>query len=1582
MPDMHIPGETPRGDARQSLCLNGLWDFKSDRDDEWTRIRVPGCYTGALETWGAERWDVFGHPAHWLDHGAVYKRTLSIPETMNGRQVRFHCGGCFHHTTLLVNGKEAGRWDDGYMPFAFRIDPLLRSGENKIELIVSARESDFFDDYRKFSRGIWQDTWLRGYGDVVMEEDVFVTTSVAESKIRYEIPISNAGDSARRVFVRNYVRDRDGRVAKTFDGGWQDIPAGETTTVLCESDWSDPEYWFPHAPALYHLATALYDEEGRLLDTKTIRFGFREVTWDGPHLYLNGRELFLRGHGGHYLGDIQGTREYMQAWLGGLQANGLNFMRLHDNPKHACLYEVADELGMMLEGEPVFHFRVPEVTEVWQGHLARLVRRYRNHPSIILWSVSNELGWTGGGEKKELIDFAKALDPTRPVFASDFSHESKQGDVLGHHYNPKTAFSEWEEFGPDKPMIWDELGWVWPHERPLSNGTAGLECSSQDYATGLWYDGHDQILTDLDWIRDGRVFGGELHRVNAFVPWDISYVFFRWQPTNRNRTQVLPECDLEGPGLKPARIPSFASTVNAWDPSLPVFEPNPGLYLFKKHMQPVRFFDTDEFSTFVSGETVSKTARLFYDDLRLVDALVSRVESVDGAVLSESRIPLDVKPGQVLDEVTVEFAMPEVESATEVLLVRQFSHDDEPGSRVELRATVFPASVRVGDALAGKRIGVYDPDGLLDSVVRALPEHTARVKDPGTLDGSGIDILVVAAPFAEGGELESFAANGGRIVELALPEVRDTERPLVERFIETFEAENATLFDGEAHPSPSEATGASWYAWAPKGEITMARAAVMGGNEDGRVYFHFMPEPGAYLYSVLPSELHDMRHGRFSLAFDNHLEGVPWQEFPQQPPEVFERRLGLLIRDLAGRWYRSRSDRAVTLLGNRGRAEIEIDSLEWDPLEDDGGGHLAGPLRIAPGDSGPDLSSVSGVGIVEDHVPGSKVTIWYTRMEWSGHCLPSARIPLNGPKHRLLDGLAQRELTTWRGGSTAAVLPVPPGGVNTRTILLGNKDGEGAALSETFVGQGIRLRCSLNVVRDIGLEPAAAWCLRNLLAYAAGYRPGPMTRTGIVARPDLETYLHDLGVVAQTIDPGDPASARDMDVLIVDGREGYEESFRDVLGELLEGGRKVFVLGVTPQTVGFYGALLGVDLALTDPFLGETRHCVKAATSWTLADSPTDPVEYYDGVLLPQPFEPNYDPLISGIANRDLDWDGAEMFGQGIEITGMNPVDVDPSCRILVSNWRIDWSQTHFGGEYAQAGRDLRRARWFLNRDPVIFKVEKGAGSVVFCQLDLSAGGEKGARVVSHLLTGLGCSLGTETASAAPDDTFDMRAAEEQKERLARVREVSEPVQREYSGSPAELLAEMQVATSSPEGKPKVLLLGNELAIAFNRYATEGLAEKFACTLVREPVGTSGEAAERIAAQLETGTYDVIQLSLGLEDLKLGEDGRPTVDVEAYAKNLEEIFELLDATGAKLYATPILPLPAGAGDYAAGEEDRYNAAVRPVMKRFNVYVNDLNAFVRESFPDYLDEDKLEFTDQQFYRLGERVASAITYFGAQ
>jgi hypothetical protein len=1547
-------GVESRGMAQQcraELCLNGEWDFCSEADGQWTRIQVPGAYAGPRQSWGGAQWDVFDYPEVWAGKGAVYRRTFVVPPEWEGLDVRFAARACAHHTEFFVNGHKVGEWHDGYTPIEFSLNTALKPGENLLEARVSDRPNDLFDDYGTHRRGFWQDTFLKARPWTAVGNDLFVKTSVAHNKITCEMPVENAGVAEADFRIECIVTERDGTPVKRFgDDTVQRVASGAREVFTVAAAWSDPRLWSPHDPHLYDLHVRLLDEQGTVLDHTRVRFGFREITWRGPHLYLNGHELFLRGHGGHYLGDIQGSRAYMEAWLGGLLERGVNFMRLHDSPKHHELYEVADEKGMLLEAEAVCHFRVPEDPAIWEGHLERLIKAQRNHPSIFTWSVSNELRWRGGGEKPEMIAHARRFDPTRPVFASDFSLESRHGDICAHHYDPVTVFEDWERFGPDKPMLWDELGSVWDQDRPLSNGTSGFEAQAQDYATGLWHDGHDRILRDILMHHEGKVFNGELHRVNGFIPWDLSYNFFRWQPTNNNQRLEFKHDDLGGPGIKPKHVRPVASPVNPWDPTLPVFEPNPGFALFAKFMRPVRFFDDCDERTFFSGSDWTCRSRIFYDDLRPADELVCRVETLDGDVLTETGQALDLVSGRIAADIVCRFEFPAVACITPVRRVRLFRYQGAPGYRETHDVKIFPRlqlpTLRLG-ALEGVDPAVFERAGLtVTRFENAIGDCDVLLADPASLERA---------------DVRAWLAAGGKALCLAGSEAG---QDAVSRIADDFTGAAGVLSPDQGLTS---ASGCVWHGWTPVGEIRMDRPKVFRSGPGGvkRIEFSGVREPGSYVFACFERPLAYITEGGLRLTYHVELRDVT--DYALGADRILHRRIGLLLRDAGGRWFLSGEPGAFPL-SRDGEVSIAITHLDWEEVTSLRAGLPYGRLETQPGNP-PDFSVITGAGLYQYQTPPEGLPFLISKIEWQGRAKPAPLIPFNGAPHRLLADMDQQDLSFWREGAARCTLDLPDHG-NVRVVLAGNKDGMGAALYERLLGSGLALVTSLKL-DDLEREPAANGMLANSLAYLAAYRADRETQTAVCVEPALEARLEAVGLLRS-------AALDTADILIVDG-PNLQAALEARADERVRDGATLLVCGIEKPHLEALRRLTGRDLALTEPYLGERRHCIKAAVSWTKRDTPPVPVEYYDKVIIPQPFEPNYDPLIAGWVNRDLHWDGCDMFRQGIELRGMDPVRASADYAILVSNWRIDWRKPNWGGEYTHAPKDQKRADWFVNRDPVLLKLRHGKGTVVLCQLDWLVPGDKPRRVLRELLTNLSCALDAPTRFAPEEATFDFRPRIEQLARFAAHDRFVPPARRLYYGIPAHRRDEGDPA-DIPERAP-TLMLGDLLAVRICPYLTHHLWQTHAVTGLAESLGNTRQALEAVR-NLATRDYSIIYFGFGLEDLRLGPDGRPAIGIEEFKANLTQMLDHLKSTGAKLYWTTILPLPRGAREYQAGAEVPYNAAAQEIMDAHGVYTCDIHSHVVSDMKEVVNGEHLDLKPSQWSEIAQKVSQAIEFFGAQ
>ncbi len=1357
----------PTKPARQEICLNGLWNFTSNNDHQQTQIQVPGCYTNVWGgKWGKPYWDAFNYPRKWTK-GAMYERSLLVTDALKTKNLRLHVDGCFQNYSVLFEGKTFDTIHDGYSARNFDLGKNLSIGNHKLQVRVEDEATRLSGGESMGSKGIWDDISLLALPDVFVEQGVVVRTSFANKNIECDVPINNTTDTKQTFIIKYFITDAAGKVVKTIDGGTQTLEAKTTQTITINAPWENPHLWFPHDPYLYHFNTVLFTKEGKVIDWQKERFGFREITWGDAKLYMNGRLLYLRGHGEHYLGDIVASREYFKTWFRELKKMGVNFMRLHVYPKHKILYEVADEEGFLLEAEPAFHFKVAADTVFAEKHLGDMMKNLINHPSIFTWSVSNELRWQGGGEKPWLINKAHSIDKTRPALASDFSAFSTHGDIIGHHYNTDSVFTEWEQFGPKKPMIWDECGEVWQPNRPLGNGTAGYEVIAQDYATGIYRDGNNEIKYAFDLIREGKTFDGSLHRVNAVSPWDFGCVFFRWQPYNRYRGIAPVYKTLEGPGVKPRQVLPCATPVNIWDSTLPVYEPNPGYYIFAEDMKWVRFpYDSKNFSFFGGENTIIKTPLLQYDDLRFVDEIHCKIETPEGKVLSETIKKQSLQPGTMLRDVEWSFTIPSVNTATPIHIVREFWYQGKAGYKDVREGHIYPRLSASLLGMNGKKIGVIDEEGGL------------------------INLLTkVKLPFIK--------------LPSDLKKVRDVDMILV------------------------------------------------NGNE-------------------LPKNANQF-------IADSHT-----------------------------------------------------------------------------------LVQFKKEGIQKS----------------------SARLFVNGANYKLLKGIGQQELTFWNGGNEFGGLKKPIGNVNTRELISGDKDGKSSALLEGYKGNGCWWVTSLRIVESIDKEPVAGWLLHNLIEAAANYKPSiKLNATVIYGESDYVDLINKAKNKAETILTLNLSSLQKAQVLFLDARtHSLTDEEVKALKSFQANGGKVLVYQITDKTIDSYKKLIGDSLTITKPFLNEKAGCVKAATSWTLRSTPKKGVEYYDSVVIPQPFEPNYDPFLSGLSNITLNWNGKSMFDYGVKMKGISPVSVNDSFKILVSNWRNDWSVPPFGAEYINEGKDMRQAMWYLNRDPVLATVKQGKGEYLLCQLDLINGGEKGLTIANHILTNWECSVGGTTYFPDKKDVFDFTAAADQKLRLAKVEQQLARL-KPLDSLPSVLY---DMGGSSDGKQRKILLLTDSRMLAVAPEIIKKLTGFGNVSYSGVSVNNPKAFNSNVESALGGTKYDVIYLSIGYDGV--------TDFSEAGLKNFEsEIATLvttLKNTGAKLMWGTQAPLPtAWFGDLNNDKINLLNQRVKKIMEANSVLVNDTYGFMMDKTPEYINQDKKDLTliNSDFFKaftpkLVTTIVEALKFFG--
>ncbi len=374
--------------------------------------------------------------------------TLGLEE---GEHVYLRFDGVYMDSTFYVNGQKVGDWKYGYSAFGFDITEYLRAGEN--ELLMQVRYQS--PNSRWYSgAGIYRNVWLKVYPKVYLPMDgtYFHSVAMEDGRYRVEVDTEVAGAVTESTKVRYTLIERldtskgiliarepfviwEGESGQSVQGKDSVLVYSLNTVV------SDVEEWDIDAPQCYTLRVELIDQEV-VIDVQEIIVGFRRVTFDPDEgFFLNGRHVKLNGVCEHHdLGCLGAAfhKEAMRRKFMVLQKAGVNALRTSHNMPAAEVMELADEMGFLVVSEG---FDMWERTKTeydygrffkeWAGIDCRSwVRRDRNHPSLLMWSIGNEIYDTHAD--------AWAPDITRRLQGYVLEHDYKQNApvTIGSNYMP------------------------------------------------------------------------------------------------------------------------------------------------------------------------------------------------------------------------------------------------------------------------------------------------------------------------------------------------------------------------------------------------------------------------------------------------------------------------------------------------------------------------------------------------------------------------------------------------------------------------------------------------------------------------------------------------------------------------------------------------------------------------------------------------------------------------------------------------------------------------------------------------------------------------------------------------------------------------------------------------------------------------------------------------------------------------------------------------------------------------------------------------------------------------------------------
>lgn len=446
----------------------------------WTEASYP-LLEGPFDRYASEGQSATG----WTVGGiGWYRKTFPKPRVAPYGKVELRFEGIYMNSSLWLNGVHLGDHPYGYTPFAFDITPHLKDGEN----VLAVRVNNKGKNSRWYAgSGIYRKVWLSNSGALrIPENGIFATTPEVTKDaalVHAEVKVESGSTENTSATVRVLVKDNDEKSAAESHTEIAIAP-NSTATAMIPVHVPQPQLWSPSDPYLYSIEIRV-EADAKITDSRMLHIGIRKVEIDAVQgLRINGESIKLRGGSVHHDNGPLGSAAIPRAEerkVELLKANGFNAVRCSHNPPSIDFLNACDRLGMLVIDESFdcwekgkndddYHLYFKDW---WRRDLEAMVLRDRNHPSIILWSIGNEINERadprGVEIGKALAQCVHDLDSTRKVTAAICQPwDQPKGttwqalqpaftylDVGGYNYESQEYEKDHEKF-PDRVMVGTE----------------------------------------------------------------------------------------------------------------------------------------------------------------------------------------------------------------------------------------------------------------------------------------------------------------------------------------------------------------------------------------------------------------------------------------------------------------------------------------------------------------------------------------------------------------------------------------------------------------------------------------------------------------------------------------------------------------------------------------------------------------------------------------------------------------------------------------------------------------------------------------------------------------------------------------------------------------------------------------------------------------------------------------------------------------------------------------------------------------------------------------------------------------------
>jgi len=762
------------GQAQTSTDLIGLWQMAryeegvvhdpdgpiptptDENNLSWKAISVPG--------------DVNAQHPEWLyAHRFLLRTRLLVPSTLTGRSFVLHFPSLSMLATVFVNGHFCGFDNTPFAAWDCDISNAVLPGQVN-EIAVGIKDwyyalpdngavegatikyipTDWVTKFgpANFTYPIWNHTQTGilatpsvVVGGRIYTSDVFCQPSVQKKALDLDITIHNSTDSSATVQVSNKVSPlTGGAVALVVPPVSVTVPAGADSTADVLQPWSNPKIWWPDDPEQYVVTTTI-TEGGDVIDQRNTKFGFREWTWSGDNFALNGVPFHGRADTSHLSDNLDDT------WLKNYQTHGQDMIRdweeTSDDEAHLDWY---DAHGINVRRTGIFDGEAARYNvnnqELWTNYrlqLAAWIKGQRNHPSIFIWSVENEVTFINGhvyGEDQVTTQqhhltaqVVTSVDPTRPFMVDGGNALLDESfPVYGGHYI-EPPFESLPDGAYDKAGFAHRQVWPITQHKPIFLGEA------------YYWNGNDP--------GDFATTGGD----SAFL----------------GKEEAAPAIGLTGKML---------SEGYRWNDINFEFWGGDTSDLYYNSWQPLAALCREWDSSFLSATSVPRTLKIFNDTRFSAPIVLNWTLTFDGKITSSGAKTYSIAPGtNVIDSVLL--PMPKTLSRMDgdwtVTLSRegtQVFRDVKPISVLPVPKLTEPVEEQLVDKsrqnLAG--ITVYDPTNVVPEFLKTQRIAFSLVNSLDTLPPSAKVLVIGAGALTQAqsasGALSAYASAGRVVIVL------------------------------------------------------------------------------------------------------------------------------------------------------------------------------------------------------------------------------------------------------------------------------------------------------------------------------------------------------------------------------------------------------------------------------------------------------------------------------------------------------------------------------------------------------------------------------------------------------------------------------------------------------------------------------------------------------------------------------------------------------------------------------------------------------------------------------------------------